>query len=301
MKPSSSRSSEWFPPELAARARWILLLTALVQVSLFVHYHWNLCFRALAPNNTPHTHNGTAHVIAGDGLGYYAWLRSLLIDGDWSFDNEFDEHNPYGESVPAPEARTELGRRSNPFSVGPACVWSLTVVPGHLLVRALQGYGLPWAADGYSLPYQLLVGGTSLFFSLVGLLLLYGVCRQYAQPVQAALAAALLTLGTTIVYYGAVEVSMGHGLGTAALAALVYYWLKSYGSERPGRWLVVGGLVGLAALLRWQLAAFALLPIGECSGPVDGPRGVPSGAASGCRSSAWDCPGSPQRSPFRRR
>ena len=56
---------------------------------------------------------------------------------------------------------------------------------------------------------------------------------------------------------------MGHGVAAAALAALVWYWLRSYGSERPGRWLLVGFLVGAAALMRWQLAAFAILPAGE--------------------------------------
>ena len=56
---------------------------------------------------------------------------------------------------------------------------------------------------------------------------------------------------------------MAHGVGTAALAALVWYWQKTYGSVRPGRWLLVGVLVGVTALMRWQLATFALLPCGE--------------------------------------
>jgi hypothetical protein len=73
----------------------------------------------------------------------------------------------------------------------------------------------------------------------------------------------MLTLGTTIVYYSAAEVSMAHGLGTAVTAALVWYWLRTWGSTDPKRWLLVGGLVGLAALARWQLAALAVLPAGE--------------------------------------
>ena len=68
------------------------------------------------------------------------------------------------------------------------------------------------------------------------------------------------TLGSTIVYYSAVEVSMAHGLGTASLAVLVWSWHKTYGSLRPGRWLMVGILVGVTVLMRWQLATFALLP-----------------------------------------
>src|SRR5262249_50532623 len=42
-----------------------------------------------------------------------------------------------------------------------------------------------------------------------------------------------------------------------------WYWQRTYGSPRPGRWLRVGLLVGLAALMRWQLVTFAILPAGE--------------------------------------
>jgi hypothetical protein len=240
----------YFPP----RARWILLIVVLIELALFVQSH---------RRGAPGTSSGEGLVIWGDGLGYYAWLRSPLVDQDFSFANEFDEHNPLGHWVPPPDAQTELGNRANPFSVGPACCWSVTVVPGHWLVGWLNSIGLSWPADGYSLPYQLLVGGTTLLFSVAGLFFLYGICRYYARPERAALAAALCTLGTTIVYYNAVDVSMGHGIGTAVLAALVWYWLKSYGTDRLGRWLLLGALVGAAALVRWQLATFFVLPVGE--------------------------------------
>jgi predicted esterase len=203
---------------------------------------------------------GEGLVVHDNGLGYYAWLRSLLIDGDWSFDNEFDAHAILGGYLPPPSYRTELGRRANQWSVGPACIWAWSVVPGHFLLKAS---GLSWEANGYSLPYQILVGTTSLAASAAGLFFLYAICRRYAKPRRAALAVALLVLGSTIVYYGAVEVGMAHGLGTTALAALVWYWQKTCGSPRPGRWFLVGVLLGIAALMRWQLATFALLPAGE--------------------------------------
>jgi hypothetical protein len=120
-----------------------------------------------------------------------------------------------------------------------------------------------WPADGYSLPYQLMVGTTTLLASFFGLVLLYGICRHFADPDRAALAASFLTLGSTIVYYSAIEVSMAHGVGTATLALLVWYWLKTLGSERWLRWALVGLLVGAAALMRWQLATFAILPAAE--------------------------------------
>jgi len=247
----------------AERPGWILAVAVLVGVMLFVGYHRERWRKGLVPLNRAQTRAGEGLVIRSDGLGYYAWLRSLLIDGDWSFDNEFDEHNMLGDFVPPPTWRTPIGRRALPWSVGPACWWALAVVPAHLGLVFLEDWGLPWAADGYSLPYQLLVGSGTLLAAGLGLYFLYGICRHFARPQRAALAAALLTLGTTIVFYSTIEVSMAHGAGTMAVAALTWYWLRTYGSINPRRWLLVGVLVGMAALMRWQLVTFAVLPLGE--------------------------------------
>jgi hypothetical protein len=235
----------------------------LVELVLFIGYHRERWRKALLPRNNSSTQDGHGLVIRSDGHGYYAWLRSLLLDGDWSFDNEFDEHNPLGDWVPPATRRTERGLRANPWSVGPACVWAVPVVPAHLCLTSLPGLGPHWRADGYTLPYQLLVGGTTVLASFLGLGFLYAICRHFARPSRAALAAALLVLGTPVVFYSAIEVAMAHGVGAAAVAGLVWYWLRTYGEAVRGRWFLVGLLVGVAALMRWQLATFALLPAGE--------------------------------------
>jgi hypothetical protein len=49
----------------------------------------------------------------------------------------------------------------------------------------------------------------------------------------------------------------------SVIAGLVWYWLRTYGSLSLRRWLILGALVGLAAMLRTQLTLFALLPAGE--------------------------------------
>jgi poly(3-hydroxybutyrate) depolymerase len=243
--------------------RWALVVTALVQLVLCADYHQQRWDTVLVNYPLPPERGGEGLVIQWNGLGYYAWLRSLLIDHDWDFDNEFDEHNPHHYYVPPPSYRTPLDRRANQWSVGPACLWAITVVPCHFILKASGGSLGPWAADGYSLPYQLLVGGTSLLLAFAGLGFLYGICRTQARPARAALAATLLTLGTAIAYYNAFEISLPHGLGTAALAGAVWYWLTTYGSLRPRRWLIVGVWLGAAALVRWQLATFLILPAGE--------------------------------------
>jgi hypothetical protein len=246
------------PKPACNRAVFVLALVILVELLVFTTSCWERWRKALGRSAT-----GRGLVIRCDGLGYYAWLRSLLIDGDWSFDDEFDRDNPLHDYVPPPDRRTALDRRANPWSVGPACVWTVGVLPAHLGLRALEGGMSPWPADGYSPPYQLLVGTVTLLVSFLGLGLSYATCRRYARPERAALAVAFLALGSTVIYYAAIEGSMAHGVGTAAVAVLVWYWLTTYGSESPRRWLLVGVLTGVAALMRWQLVTFAVLPVGE--------------------------------------
>ncbi len=243
--------------------RWALAVVILIELGLCAEYHERRWDTVIVNYPSPPGQAGEGLVIQWNGLGYYAWLRSLLIDHDWDFDNEFDEHNQHYHYVPPPSYRTPLGRRANQWSVGPACLWAVAVVPGHFILKIGEGSPRSWAADGYSLPYQLLVGGTSLLLAFVGLGFLYGICRTQARPARAALVAALLTLGTTIVYFNAIEISLPHGLGTAVLAGLVWYWRTTYGSLRWRRWFFVGVWLGAASLMRWQLATFLVLPAGE--------------------------------------
>lgn len=243
---------------------WAMLcVLALTELMYCFDYHEDRWKNVIDRYDFPPERVGEGLVIQWNGLGYYAWLRSLLIDHDWDFDNDFDEHNPHHYYVPPPQYRTPINRRANQWSIGPACLWAIAVVPGHLFLESFGSYFGPWARDGYSLPYQLLVGATSQLIAFLGLGFIFGICRTQARPIKAAWATALLTLGTTIFYYSAIEISLPHGTGTTLLAACVYYWLKTYGSDKLRRWFFVGFLVGAATLVRWQLATYVALPAAE--------------------------------------
>src|SRR5947209_16073937 len=107
------------------------------------------------------------------------------------------------------------------------------------------------------------VGITTLLSAWLGLGCLYGVCRKFSPPRDAAFSAAAMFLGTTVLYYSAIEVGMAHGMATAAVAGYLCFWVKTYGSWRTARWFIVGTLLGFCVLMRWQLATLAVLPIGE--------------------------------------
>jgi hypothetical protein len=246
-----------------AFARMLLAVVFCVELCWCIDYHVRRWDTASAPVDQPAAEMGEGLVINSNGLGYYAWLRSLIVDGDWSFDDEFDEHNPFGNYVPPDSYLTPIGRRANQWSIGPACLWAISVAPAHFCLREMQGRPVRWAPNGYSLPYQLLVGATSMSFAAIGLGYLYGSCRQYSGSLCAAMTAAWITLGTTVFYYNTIELSLAHGPGTVMMAGFVWYWITSYGDPRPSRWFLVGALLGLTALMRWQLVTYAVLPITE--------------------------------------
>ncbi|MBN9122422.1 MAG: hypothetical protein J0I06_25315 [Planctomycetes bacterium] len=244
----------------ARRVRPILLAAAAVLVALaYTQVRSSLGHEAKRPGAPGGERFGNGVVVRGDGVGYYAWLRSLLIDGDWQFDNEFDELNPTGSWVPT--ARTPAGYRANQWSVGPPCVWSPVVASCHALVSS-GAFG-SYAPDGFSLPYQLAVALVGLAGGLVALVLMFRIGCRFADPVAAAAAAACVALGSTFAYYTAVEPSLAHGLAATALLLFVAYWLRDFGSVSVRRWLVLGGLLGASALMRWQLATFGVVLIGE--------------------------------------
>lgn len=212
------------------RARLVLVIAVLAYVALSAtRTAWRTRYRDSIKKDEL-CRNGAGVAIASDGLCYYAWLRSALIDGDWRFENELLDFNPWNREFCVHARPTPTGHFPNYHSVGPACAWAVPVVVCHALVSA-GAFGT-WPADGYSLPYQFTIAGTTLVLGVGTLLLLYQIARHFAEPLPAARTAALMGLGTTLVYYATVEPSMGHGPAPAAFALFCWYWLRGSGRRR---------------------------------------------------------------------
>src|SRR5215472_14986098 len=68
--------------------------------------------------------------VRGDGVGYYAYLRSALIDHDLRFENDYLQANESfviskvdAQGKLLPRLYTKTGYVENHFSVGPAILW----------------------------------------------------------------------------------------------------------------------------------------------------------------------------------
>ena len=92
--------------------------------------------------------------VRADGVGYYAYARSLLVEHHLRFENDWRHANlsfrmdsvaPDGQIDPAVYTRT--GYLDNRYAVGASLLWAPFLVPVHGIMRVLQRFGSPVQAD----------------------------------------------------------------------------------------------------------------------------------------------------------
>ena len=181
-------------------------------------------------------------LIASDGKSYYAWLRSLALDHDLDFTNDFALIYAPGP-VPVAPIRPD-GLVANKTSIGVALVETPGFMVGHAAAAVL---GMP--RDGVSAPYQFAVALSLQLFCLFGLWLLWlGMVRLGADPLVAAIGVAGALLATNLIQYVA-RPAMAHGPGVAVLCS-AFYLAATMSNVRVWRSGAIGALLGLAFIIR---------------------------------------------------
>jgi hypothetical protein len=196
-----------------------------------------------------------------DGPLLFMQVRSLVIDHDLDYTNEFADFVPERYQYWAEEAR-RLGRRPDPpVEPGPALLWMPFFLLAHGLVLAARLGGAEVPADGYGAPYVNAVALASLVWAFVGVVLTARICRRWFAPPLAATCAAGAWLATPLVWYSVYEPTMPHAAATAAVAIFLWQWLRV--RERPAgrsRWLALALAGGVLVSMQRYDAYFFLAP-----------------------------------------
>jgi hypothetical protein len=183
--------------------------------------------------------------VASDGIFYYAPLRSLVLDLDLDFENEYRVLG----AEPGYFQRTATGRLPNNFSVGPALLW----LPAFLLAHGLGLAGL-FRPTGFGYPYFTAVATATAIGGFAGVVFVFRLLRSYFGEGVALSATVLLWLSTFHVWYMVFEPSMSHAFAMASVSGLL---LLAQRGIRGGRGFFLGGAAaGLVAIVRWQNVVF---------------------------------------------
>ena len=191
-----------------------------------------------------------------DSASYFVYLRSLSFDGDLEFSNDLE-----ALGFPAnPDGSAEA--RPNVFSVGPALLWSpfYALAHGYVAWERWRGRELH-AMSGDSLPYRRATALGTVTLVVLGASLLYAVMSPLVGANVALLALAGSVLASPVLYYTLFVPAMSHGVTFGVAAAFLWAWTRARASPSLTTWAVMGALLGLLTLCRWQAAVYALLVV----------------------------------------
>jgi len=207
--------------------------------------------------------NPNSWVLSGDGHGYYAPLRSFIIDHDLDYENEFRDYNPHRHAVEKYEVKTETGHVRNRYPIGMSVLWAPFFVLAHILAILANTIGYSIPLDGYSFIYQYFVGVGTLVYAFLGALLLYKIGRRFFDERVAATGVAVTVLATNFIYYAIYEPTYSHIGSMFAVSLFVYLWIKDYGQKDMKSYMLLGAVSGLMILVRYQDSLFLALPLVE--------------------------------------
>ncbi len=200
----------------------------------------------------------------GDGHMMYLMARSTAIDLDWVFDNDLAR---FGD--PWNEPRTATGRKSIVHPIGPALVWTPLIWVAELGAVVVNVFGADIPLHGYTLWHQRFVFFSSVVFACLAVWLARRVAlRILGGPWSTALACVAGLLGTSLTYYATYMPSYGHAMDAFASSAFLAYWALTKDRRDLRRWIVLGALLGCAALIRTQEMALGIVVIVEAIGEL---------------------------------
>lgn len=215
----------------------------------------------------------------GDGVGYFAYLRSMVVDRDLELGDEYAFYAARGERVAqlmANRPRTETGKAPNIWPIGAAILWLPFFLLGHVLAVLLSLAGTGVTVDGYSAPYTTLVAVGNASYGFLALALSYAMCRRYYTRPVALLATMTIWFATSLTEYMYAHTMLSHPASTFTVALFLFLWLRvREDGGLPGDWLVLGLVAGLMAAARWQNVVFLLAPAYEALSALRG-RGGPA-------------------------
>jgi len=187
-----------------------------------------------------------------DGVLNYVYLRSLLVDGDLHFSNEYRHYLTLqaewfnNEELPS-DPVTDMP--INLYGVGSSMMWTPWVAVAHVATAAAARGGWEVAADGYSRPYEWAVGLGSCFYATLGLWLLFRLCARLVGRRSAFSSVLAAWLASPLVFYMYLHPSMSHANSFLCAALLLHTYLAGDGVRR---WLALGAIAGLLVAVRFQ-------------------------------------------------
>ena len=200
-----------------------------------------------------------------DGRFYYAYLPSVVLDGDLDFENQIAEHWGTDFDPALLEDRTRSGYVQNKYSIGLALTLSPSFLAAHgasLAVHGLTGWEV-FFPNGYSVLYQLANLALVVLLGLTCFLLIERILveRMGIEPPWVFAAVCLFWTGSHYAYYYFREPLMVHVVSAFWVTACMYLAGRQDRGDPPTprlAWAI--GLTASMAIVSRPTNGVVLLP-----------------------------------------
>ena len=186
-------------------------------------------------------------LIQSDGQGYHAYLPAVFIYHDLQF-NFVDSLN---QTYYPEDKRANFIVRSEDGNVNKYFVGTAIVQAPFFLVGCAMSWVLGLPVDGYSWPFQLMVGIAAITCLSLGLWYLGHLLLAMGFGQFATLATLLfISFGTNLLHYTLYAPSMSHVYSFFTISAFLFFIWKAF-SEQHGKSLLLAAVaVGVTVLIR---------------------------------------------------
>lgn len=203
---------------------------------------------------------GTNATISWDTAGYYYYLPAIFIYKDIkqvAFKDKITEkYKPSGSFYQA-FLHESSGNYVMKYSIGQAVMMTPFFLAGHAYASVSDSY----PADGFSKPYQRAIHWGSLFIAFIGLWYCKKNLLEYFDETATAFTLLFLTIGTNYLNYTAFDGAMTHNWLFTVYTLLIWTSIQWHKKPTLGKSVVIGALVGLAALTRPTDIIALIIPI----------------------------------------
>lgn len=201
---------------------------------------------------------GTEATISWDVSGYYMYLPAFMIYNDarkCSFkDSVIKKYYPTPDFQQA--FKHASGNYVMKYSSGQAIMMLPFFLAGHLFAKISSH-----PADGFSYPYQLAIGLGMLIYAFIGLWYLRKILLTYFSDTVTAITIAAIVLASNYFNYAAIDGAMTHNTLFTIYTLLLYVTIRFTQHASFIKAIAIGGLCGLAALIRPTEVIAVLIPV----------------------------------------
>jgi hypothetical protein len=208
--------------------------------------------------------------VRGDGVGYYAFARALLIEHRLDFQPDWLNANasfrmgrvdPDGSIRPA--EYTETRHIDNHFSIGPAIMWFPFLVGAHVAIKIGHVFGAQVSADGFSFPYVLAMALGTAIYGFLAVFLSFRLAKKYLPARWAFLGALGIWFASSLPVYMYFNPSWSHAHSAFAVALFFWYWDRTRDERTWGQWALLGAISGLMLDTYYVNGVLLIVPLIE--------------------------------------